>query len=99
MKNNTSQQILPTAANLIGFCLFVITSMHVSDKAASSMVDEFISIITLFLTTSCLLSFLSIRSTIAGRSNNYEKIADYLFIGSLIGLLIIILLLVDGVIS
>jgi hypothetical protein len=99
MKNNTSQQILPTAANLIGFCLFVITSMHVSDKAASSMVDEFVSIITLFLTTSCLLSFLSIRSTIASRSNNYEKIADFLFIGSLIGLLIIILLLVDGVIS
>ena len=99
MKNNTSQQILPTAANLIGFCLFVITSMHVSDKAASSMVDEFVSIITLFLTTSCLLSFLSIRSTIASRSNNYEKIADFLFVGSLIGLLIIILLLVDGVIS
>ncbi len=99
MKNNTSQQILPTAANLIGFCLFVITSMHVSDKAASSMVDEFVSIITLFLTTSCLLSFLSIRSTIASRSNNFEKMAEFLFVGSLIGLLIIILLLVDGVIS
>lgn len=99
MKNNTSQQILPTAANLIGFCLFVITSMHVSDKAASSMVDEFVSIITLFLTTSCLLSFLSIRSSIESRSNNYEKMAEFLFVGSLIGLLIIILLLVDGVIS
>ncbi len=99
MKNNTSQQILPTAANLIGFCLFVITSMHVSDKAASSMVDDFVSIITLFLTTSCLLSFLSIRSSIESRSNNYEKMAEFLFVGSLIGLLIIILLLVDGVIS
>ena len=32
MKRNTSPHILNTAANLLGFCLFVITSLHISNK-------------------------------------------------------------------
>lgn len=99
MKNNTSQQILPTAANLIGFCLFVITSMHVIDKAASSMVDEFVAVVTFSLTLSCLFSFISIRSTSQSRKDGMEKLAEYLFIFSLIGILIVIFMLVLGIIN
>lgn len=39
MANNTSQHILSTAANLLGFCLFVITSIHISNKSEAGLVD------------------------------------------------------------
>jgi len=32
MSNKTSQHILGTSANLIGFCLFIITSLHLTKK-------------------------------------------------------------------
>src|SRR5258705_13955516 len=94
MANNTSQHILTTSANLLGLCLFVITSLHVTDKSESSIIDEFTSVIALLLTFSCFFSFMSIRTKKAARKERYEAIADYLFIVSLTGLLLIILLLV-----
>lgn len=94
MANNTSQHILNTAATLLGFCLFVITSFHVSNTAASSIIDEFTSVIALSLTCSCLLSFLSIKTNKSYREKRFESIADFLFVISLIGILGIILLLV-----
>ncbi len=99
MSNNTPQQILPTAANLIGFSLFVITSMHVSDKAASSWVDEFVSVVTLMLTFSCLFSFIAIRTNVNARRAQMEMFSEYTFIFSLLGILLIILLLVFGFIQ
>ena len=94
MPNTTSQHILSTAANLLGFCLFVITSLHVTDRAASSFVDEFTSIIALLLAFSCLFSFISIRTKDKVKEQQFEKTADYLFIVSLLGIVIIILLLI-----
>jgi hypothetical protein len=99
MSNNTPQQILPTAANLIGFSLFVITSMHVSDKAASSWIDEFVSVVTLMLTFSCLFSFIAIRTNVNARRAQMEMFSEYTFIFSLLGILLIILLLVFGFIQ
>ena len=94
MANNTSQHILPTAANLLGFCLFVITSVHITDNAATSVIDEFTSIIALLLTFSSILSFISIRTKNAKKEQRLETIADYFFVASLAGIVIIILLLV-----
>ncbi len=94
MANNTSQHILSTSANLLGFCLFVITSLHISNVSASSIIDEFTSIIALLLTISCIFSFLSIRTSNPGRERQLETVADYLFLISLLGIVVIILLLV-----
>jgi len=94
MANKTSQHILSTAATLLGFCLFVITSLHVTNTAASSIIDEFTSVIALMLTFSCFFSFLSIRTKQPRLEARLESIADYLFIISLIGIVGIILLLV-----
>ncbi len=99
MTKGTSQHILATAANLLGFCLFVITSLHITNKAASSVIDEFTSIIALCLASSCLLSFFSIRSKNEGTGKRLESVADYLFISSLIGIVIVVLLLVFGLIQ
>lgn len=93
MAKSTSQHILNTSANLLGFCLFVITSLHVRSKAESTLIDEFTSIVAVVLTVSSIFSFLSIRSQNQVKEKKFEAIADYLFIAALVGILIIILLI------
>lgn len=93
MANNTSQHILSTSANLLGFCLFVITSLHIANQTEENVVDEFTSVIAFLLTVSCIYSFISIRTANIEREKRFETIADYFFIFSLIGILIVILLI------
>ncbi|WP_407429913.1 hypothetical protein [Arcticibacter sp.] len=93
MANTTSQHILNTAANLLGFCLFVMTSLHITNLTETHMIDEFTSLIAILLTCSCLFSFASIRTTRSGRERTLETIADYLFVLSLLGILVVILLI------
>lgn len=93
MANNTSQHILNTSATLLGFCLFVITSLHISNYSEESIVDEITSVIAVTLIFSCLFSFISIKTKNQKREQRFETIADYLFISSLVGILIIILLI------
>jgi len=93
MANNTSQHILNTSANLLGFCLFVITSLHIANKIETHLIDEFTSVVALMLTFSCVFSFISIKTKFERKEILFENIADYLFIGSLIGILVIILLI------
>ncbi len=61
MANKTSPHILNTSANLLGFCLFVITSLRIADLTATHIIDELTSVIAVLLTISCILSFISIR--------------------------------------
>lgn len=93
MANKTSQHILSTSANLLGFCLFIITSLHFTDKAESSLVDEFASVVALLLTFSSVFSFLSIRTADNKREIRLEKIADYFFMISMIGIIAIIIMI------
>jgi hypothetical protein len=93
MANNTSQHILNTAANLLGFCLFVITSLHISNQIETELIDEFTSIVAVLLTFSCIFSFISIRTKGEIREKRLETIADYLFVTALVGILVIILLI------
>lgn len=90
MPNTTSQHILNTAANLLGFCLFVITAFHTSDGAQNTLIDEFTGIIATLLAVSCFFSFTSIRSKNEVRQRKLENIADSLFMLSLLGILVII---------
>jgi len=99
MANNTSQHILNTSATLLGFCLFVITSLHIANHTEAYIIDEFTSVIALLLTLSCIFSFYSIRTKHKGREEKLETIADYFFIISLIGVLIIILLVTFNILK
>lgn len=90
MANKTSNHILGTAANLLGFCLIIITSLHLSSKTENNLVDEFTSIIALLLTISTVLSFISIKTENPKRELRLEQLADYLFITSLFGIFVII---------
>ncbi len=91
MANTTSQHILNTSANLLGFCLFVITSLHVANLSETNLIDELTSLVAVMLAFSCIFSFISIRTLNSKKEKRFEKIADYLFVLSLIGILIIIL--------
>jgi uncharacterized membrane protein len=93
MANTTSQHILSTSANLLGFCLIVITSLHISNYSEASLVDEFTSVIALILILSSLFSFLSIRTLEVKKERKLESIADYLFVIALVGISIIVLLI------
>jgi len=93
MANTTSQHILNTSANLLGFCLFVITSLHIANQVETQLLDEFTSVVAVLLTISCIFSFSSIRTTNPAKEKKFETIADYLFVVALVGILIIILLI------
>lgn len=93
MANRTSQHILSTSANLLGFCLFVLTSLHISNYSVRSRIDEFTSVVSILLVFSCLFSFFSIRTVDEKKEQQLERLADYLFGLALIGILAIVLLL------
>ncbi len=93
MPNKTSQHILGTAANLLGFCLFIITSLHLTNKAENVIVDELTSGVAFLLIISSLFSFVSIRTAKKKREETSERIADYFFVGALVGIFVIIVLL------
>ena len=93
MSNKTSQHILSTSANLLGFCLFVITAFHVTKYSAQTLIDEFTSGISFILAASCIFSFLSLRAEEDDVTKRLETIAEYLFFGALVGIVIIILLI------
>ncbi|MGV3530549.1 MAG: hypothetical protein ACO1OO_16730 [Flavisolibacter sp.] len=99
MERKTSPHILGTAANLLGFCLFVITSYHITNKAESNVMDDFTCVVGIILTFSCIFSFFSIRTMQPAKEKTFESIADYLFVTALGGVLIIILLIAFNFIS
>ena len=93
MPKKTSEHILGTAANLLGFCLIVLTSLHFTNKTANTVIDELTSLIALLLTSSSSFSFISIRTQDQRRKERYEGIAELLFILSLTGIFSIVLFL------
>ncbi|MEO8443625.1 MAG: hypothetical protein ABI567_01330 [Gammaproteobacteria bacterium] len=93
MANKTSQHILNTSANLLGFCLFIITSLHIADKLKSTLIDELTTLVAVLLAISSFLFFLSIRTDDMARERRLETIADYVFMGALTGILSTILLI------
>jgi predicted membrane channel-forming protein YqfA (hemolysin III family) len=94
MANNTSQHIIGPSTSLLGFCLVVITSFHLTDKSDSSIIDEFTSGIAMMLILSCIFSFIAIRANDQKKISRLESIAEYIFLLALIGIMLIILLLV-----
>lgn len=77
-RNSNSHHILNTSANLLGLCFIVLTSRNILQMKAASLIDEFTSFAIFSFMFSCILSFLSMRSTTA-LGPKYEKFADILF--------------------
>lgn len=86
-ENKKSPHILSTSSNLFGLCFVVFTSLKALKLDKDSMLDEF-TVVSMFLfLSSCILSFLAIRTSSA-RTFLYEKLADYIFLLGLLALFI-----------
>lgn len=92
MENNNSRDILNISCSLLGFCLVVLTSIKVTGYAEQSIVDELTGVATIFMITSGVFSFLSIRTVREKRMLKYTKLADIVFLTGLIGIFIITIL-------
>lgn len=99
MANKTSQHILSTSSSLLGFCLFIITSIHFSSRTEGSIIDEFTSVIAVLLASACVFSFVSMKTANEKLEDKLELIADYIFLTALIGIVIIILLIAFNVVK
>ncbi len=91
--NPKSSHILSTSANLLGFCLIVITSLHLGTNLQTTYADEFTTSVALALALSTVFSYLSLKFTDLTISKNLEKVADILFVLALLGIITIIAVL------
>jgi hypothetical protein len=90
---NNAQLILNTSANLLGFCLVVITSLHISNFTTGHYVDEITLIVAFLLTVSNVLSFYAIRQNDSVKRATAEKWCELFFMAALIGILVSIALI------
>ncbi|GAO42021.1 hypothetical protein [Flavihumibacter petaseus] len=90
--NNKSPHILNTSANLLGFCLLVLTSIKISRFNTSTIIDEVTGVASMLFMTSCILSFLSMKNSRERISYRLEHVADLAFLGALMLLFITIAL-------
>lgn len=83
-RNDLSQHILPTSAQLVGVCLTVISLIKVLHFGrVGSLLDRFLAIDALLFTVSATLSYASMRR---GESARLEKYADQFFMVGLLEL-------------
>lgn len=84
-----SPHILGAASNLLGIALLIITGLKLTKVADQTMADEVAMGACLCFASSCLLSYLAIRSPEATRT---EDIADKAFLCGLGALLVAVLI-------
>ena len=85
--------VLNASTNLVGFSFILLTSLKFFKFTSSDLVGELVAIIVVSFILSCTFSFFSMRSKSPTRSDLYETIADYIFLGALMLLLVVCLLL------
>lgn len=73
------------SAAMVGVCLTVIGLFHISTqlKPIETAGDELLALDAIFFLTSCVLSYLSLRSRKFSRMFTLERFADYLFLAGL----------------
>src|SRR4051794_2882694 len=82
-KNTTSPHILNTSSNLLGICFIVLTSLKFLKLQNDTLVDEFTAGAMILFMTSCILSFLSIKSK-RSFGSRYEDVAELVFLTGLL---------------
>ena len=79
LNSKKSQHILSASSNLVGFSFIVLTTVKALHASGVTILDEVASVEILFFSSSCLLSFLSIRAGSEKKARLYENIADITF--------------------
>lgn len=98
-RKNVTQHILPTSANLLGFCFIVLSSIKILKLNNVSLVDELTSAALILFLVSCIFSYLAMRTAKEKFSSKYERVADVVFISGLIFLAAITVMITFNVIT
>jgi hypothetical protein len=77
-KNGIAQHILPTSSNLLGICFAILTFIRFSNLISETIIDDVLGVVISLFLISSIFSYMSIRSI--RHSENYEKIADIIFL-------------------
>lgn len=93
MKKETPQLILNVSGNLLGFCLIVITSLHIANFREGRFVDGLMLVVASLLTSASVLSFLAIKREGSSLASRLGLVSEYFFFSSLLGILITVLLI------
>ena len=86
-KETTAPHILNASSGLVGLCFIVLTSLKIMGLSGKTYIDEFTAAALVFFIASCIISYLSMRSSF--RSKRYARIADVTFLCGLLTLLVI----------
>ena len=81
-KKYISHHILPTSSNLLGLCFVLLSFMKVTRTGLETVIDEFVAVAVVLFLAASIFSYASIR-TRSDRSDQYEKIADVIFLSGL----------------
>ncbi|HKO81573.1 MAG TPA: hypothetical protein VJU78_14310 [Chitinophagaceae bacterium] len=82
--DNKSPHILNTSANLLGFCLIIITSIKVSRFSSATIIDNVTGVAAICLMLSCMLSYLSMKVKSRPKAERLESVADMVFLSALL---------------
>ena len=74
--------ILNAASNLLGIALIIITGLNVAMRSQRSLADEVAWLAAIFLSLSCLLSYVAIRAE--PQVSRFEPWADRAFLCGLL---------------
>ncbi|MFM7218155.1 MAG: hypothetical protein ACKO1U_09070 [Bacteroidota bacterium] len=88
MKKDSPQLILNVSGNLLGFCLIVITSLHMSSRSEARFLDGLMLMVTVLLTSASVFSFVAIKKEGNPVSIHMTRWSEYFFFASLLGILI-----------
>ncbi len=96
MNNNSTKasHILNASTNLVGFSFLILTSLKVLNFAQYSYADEIAAFSVVTFILSSTFSFASIRSKNEHKSEVFETIADYIFLGGLVALFLVCISLI-----
>jgi hypothetical protein len=81
-KKSISHHILPTSSNLLGLCFVLLSFMKVTKMGLETVIDELVAVAVVLFLAASIFSYASIR-TRSDRSDQYEKIADIIFLSGL----------------
>lgn len=93
-----SPHILTASSNLLGICFLLLTSLKVFNLTEKTIADGVALLAVMLFMFSCIFSFLSIRSQ-GKKSEQYENIADYIFLSGLFLLFITTVLFTFDIIT
>lgn len=76
--------ILNASSNLLGICFVLVTGLKLTKASDNTWADEISLMAAFALLSSCVLSYISMRSE--RKSRHCESFADYLFLFGLLSL-------------